>query len=125
MAIGESDGAQPGGHATIHAARVERATQTHMPLLRRGHGDRAPAHRTSGIQRCCSGATRCATRGTDDLSSQHQYHHRSANMPTGMAAALVLKIAIYRHLHSAALAMRVGLATKAVGVTQCALPAPQ
>ena len=122
---GWRDGARPGGHAAIRAACIERTPQTAVPLLRRGDGDRAPAHRTPGIQRCCSGATRCATRGTDYLSSQHQYHHRSANMPTGMAAALVLKIAIYRHLHSAALAMRVGLATKAVGVTQCALPAPQ
>ena len=45
-----------------------------------------------------------------------------ANMPTGMAATLVPKIAIYRHLHPAALAMRVGMATKAVGVGQYALP---
>ncbi len=48
-----------------------------------------------------------------------------ANMPTGMAAALASKIVIYRHSHPAALAMRVGLATKAVGVGQCALPGTQ
>ena len=50
------------GHAAIDAATLERTPQTAVPVLRIGDGDRAPAHRTPGIQKWRGRAARHVTR---------------------------------------------------------------
>ena len=79
------EGGRPGGHAhhaATCAASIERTPQTAVPVLRRGDGDRASAHRTPGIDRWHGGAApRCCTRGNHALSRHrrralgHQHAH--------------------------------------------------
>ena len=84
---GWRDGARHAGHAAIGTTTIERTPQTAVPLLRRGDGDRAPAHRTPGIDRWHGGAARRCTRGNHALSSQHR-STLAANMPMGVVVAL-------------------------------------
>ena len=80
-------GALHARHAALHAATLEQTPQTAVPVLRRGDGDRAPAHRTPGIQGWHGGAARRCTRGNHALSRQHR-STLAANMPMGVVVAL-------------------------------------
>ena len=108
--------------AIICAATLERTPQTALPVLRRGDGDRAPAHRARGNAGWRGRAPRCSMRGTDELSQATRESPPASHMPKGMVALLgpTLATCIKPPLHE-----RVEAATKTASASHCGLPGGQ
>src|SRR2546426_1561876 len=110
-------------YAVIYAAAIERTPQIAVPVLRRGDGDRASAHRTSGIQGWCGRAARCSTRRTHELRPKHNTRIATGQQHAqGYGGSARLKNG---DLHQTTLAMRVDAATNTASVRPYALAGPQ